>query len=105
MRLVSQSPLPAAALTAGTAKQKGLQRRVAPTPVPQVLPNSQSVTAHLDWPCLKHASPDNPDIWCLGVRMCCSGCLCQSANIHLLLLLHLRLVLQVLSGAQVVQRQ
>ena len=46
MRLVSQSPMPAAALTAGTAKQKGLQRRVAPTPVPQVFSQSQSVMAH-----------------------------------------------------------
>ena len=46
MRLVSQSPMPAAALTAGTAKQKGLQRRVAPTPVPQVISQSQSVMAH-----------------------------------------------------------
>ena len=47
MRLVSQSPLPAAALTAGSAKQKGLQRRVAPTPVPQVFSEPQSVTIHL----------------------------------------------------------
>ena len=49
MRLVSQSPLPAAGRTAATAKQKGLQRRVAPTPVPQVFSNSQNVKAPLQF--------------------------------------------------------